>query len=153
MENKKKKTPQKWGRVLKRAVCGRWALGIGWPPVPRVHSLSWKASNGSLVPWAQWDKGTVPKSLGWGLSACHPFTLPQTRPFLSHTISTCATNKKIAQGQSWLRIIRDIKRAKRNDFSLAVTISPVTGEMLVWGAQALFWLISQSSSCSVSPRH
>lgn len=91
-ENLWKISTFKSGGVLRRAVCGRWALGIGWPPVPRVHYLSWKASNGSVVPWAQWDKGTVPKSLGWGLSACHPFTLPQTPAFLPRKISTCATN-------------------------------------------------------------
>lgn len=28
------------GRVLRRAVCGRRALGIGWPPVSRVRHLS-----------------------------------------------------------------------------------------------------------------
>lgn len=28
------------GGVLRRAVCGRRALGIGWPPVPRVRHLS-----------------------------------------------------------------------------------------------------------------
>lgn len=102
----KLKLPQNLWKVLKRNVSGRWALGIGRPPVPRVHSLSWKASNGSLVPWAQWDKGTVPKSLGWGLSTCHPFTLPQIH---NHDHSSLTLFRTVLQTKC-----SETKTAKRN---------------------------------------
>lgn len=92
-------------KVLKRPFAGRWAQGIGWPPVPRVHSLlksfQWKPAAMSTV-----GQGTMPKSPGWGLSDCHPLTLLQTRPFLSHTFPP-VPQMEPAKANRWRRVIQD----------------------------------------------
>lgn len=133
--------------ALKRDVSGRWALGVGRPPVPRVDTLCWKASNGSLVPWAQWDKGTVPKSLGWGLSTCHPFTLPQTHShhhffLISNCTETKCPQRNTGQNMPFLN--------GHSQWHSRYTIIMSSNRC---GGGGPFWLVLERSSCSVISKY